>query len=104
MNYKGSEEKQLNDLMSTIGSVFYEEILYPSYADSRDDYKDLKFFKKGYSVTLKVAMKNIEVEKEFKNKKLDLPCDLDESIITVKPVKPYSIKDYTVETKLVCGF
>ena len=106
----GSNEKQLNANLNTLGKQFYEDFYYPSQEKSQDDVKEFvkKFEKTGIKVNLeniaKVSKVDQELVKAMVNKKTKKECDKTASYVIIKPKKPYGKTDYTIEVTLDCGF
>ena len=103
ISYEGGHKGKLEKQMYYIGAVYYEEGLFNEYSNDLETLKNYE--ESGYTITLSEAIEAINHETDiFINHKTKEKCDMDSSLIQIRPKSPYGKKDYEVKTRLVCGY
>lgn len=98
-----TDKDKLEKKLGNLGDLYYQTILYPTIADSENDFATLKVFEQtGFRVTLSNMLTSTNTDKEiFKLKGKE--CDLEESYIILYPQDPYEKKDFKLESNLICN-
>ena len=123
-NYKKglNNSAELNANLEKLGKSFYEEFYYPHQVSSIEQ-KNANLKKKEKPSTIEGLLKNYEntgisvnleniakvsstdqsLVEAMVNKKTKEKCDFKNTKVTIKPVAPFGVNDYTITTTLECG-
>lgn len=101
---KVSNEKELKELLETVGRAYYEEFYYPQVEGEVKKYSETGVASTLGNMKLSNVAKITENMDKFKNSLTDKECDMNKSKVKIIPLEPYGKSDYKIEVTLVCGF
>ncbi len=108
---KNNNKKVLETSLTEMGKNFYENFYYEQIGSSSDERSSL--LSKFSTIGIKIDLDNLgrynngefkdEISK-FQNSKTKEKCNKTNTKVTIYPKSPYGKTDYTIKTKLDCGF
>lgn len=108
---KENKKEKLEELFTTMTKEYYEEFYYNQIGSTQEEKESIlkRFETSGIQIKLDSLSRynssvNEERIKEFINEETNEKCNLENSISTIYPIKPFKKDSYSIKIKLDCGF